>query len=524
MASIAPAGAENGSRPSNRTGVMGLMNSKRAWLYTVPVGLLGGLAAVVLHPLLLIAGLFGMAVLLVIPFKGHKVFWTYLLFLLLGYLLLGKGFAYVGVAPVYVAEIGLALAIASTLVMFLLNRLKTVPLLFRPEVAFLVVFIVWQAVCTIPYLTMYGADALRDAALWGYAAFALFILMLVPRESVDKFFVLYGRLLPYYLAWLLVAVVFVKINPLNIYFPGSPVPLLQLKSGDVGVHLAGAAAFMLLRLDFRGGGWSSAKLWSLWGVWIVNWVTWGASNRGGMFSALVGISIVLLWRPKAPWHRPLALATLMLTLLFLSNFSTPSFGDRYNEVSVSGKQIIENVTSTFGAGSSSTLQGTKEWRLRWWEEIVGYTFGGEYFWTGKGYGVNLANEDGFQVDPVYESVRTPHNVFMTILARSGVPGLILWLLFLASFGSMLVSRAMRSRRSGNVREMRYAIWLLAYWLAFLFNASFDVFLEGPMGGVWFWSIVGMSLVYFSRTAKHSEIMRGTPRVARGRSAIHVARR
>jgi hypothetical protein len=37
------------------------------------------------------------------------------------------------------------------------------------------------------------------------------------------------------------------------------------------------------------------------------------------------------------------------------------------------------------------------------------------------------------------------------------------------------------------------IWLLAVWAAIMLNASFDVYLEGPMGGVWFWVIFGIGI-------------------------------
>ena len=32
-----------------------------------------------------------------------------------------------------------------------------------------------------------------------------------------------------------------------------------------------------------------------------------------------------------------------------------------------------------------------------------------------------------------------------------------------------------------------------FWLAFLINATFDVYLEGPMGGIWFWSVFGLGI-------------------------------
>jgi hypothetical protein len=37
------------------------------------------------------------------------------------------------------------------------------------------------------------------------------------------------------------------------------------------------------------------------------------------------------------------------------------------------------------------------------------------------------------------------------------------------------------------------LFLLAYWVAFMVNASFDVFLEGLMGGIWFWTLYGVGL-------------------------------
>ncbi|NOZ95647.1 MAG: hypothetical protein GXP47_13060 [Acidobacteria bacterium] len=50
-----------------------------------------------------------------------------------------------------------------------------------------------------------------------------------------------------------------------------------------------------------------------------------------------------------------------------------------------------------------------------------------------------------------------------------------------------------------VREgRRMAIWLAAYLTAMLVNASFDVYIENPMGGVWLWALVGAALVLTSR--------------------------
>jgi hypothetical protein len=49
----------------------------------------------------------------------------------------------------------------------------------------------------------------------------------------------------------------------------------------------------------------------------------------------------------------------------------------------------------------------------------------------------------------------------------------------------------------------------AIWVAALINMSFDVYLEGPQGGIWFWSVVGLGLVLMrvASTAPEPDEMR-----------------
>jgi len=63
----------------------------------------------------------------------------------------------------------------------------------------------------------------------------------------------------------------------------------------------------------------------------------------------------------------------------------------------------------------------------------------------------------------------------------------------ASWGWLLLRLSIKSRRAGDARTAAVFIFLLAYWAALLVNASWDVFLEGPMGGTWYWVIMGVGL-------------------------------
>ena len=46
---------------------------------------------------------------------------------------------------------------------------------------------------------------------------------------------------------------------------------------------------------------------------------------------------------------------------------------------------------------------------------------------------------------------------------------------------------------------------LAYWGAFMANASFDVFIEGPMGGIWLWTVFGAGLAAVWTYRRHPEL-------------------
>ena len=158
---------------------------------------------------------------------------------------------------------------------------------------------------------------------------------------------------------------------------------------------------------------------------------------------------------------------------------------------VSITQLIANLGSITGSDDAQ-LDASRDWRLAWWNKIYGYTVDGPYFWVGKGFGVNLATQDGFQVD-VQQTLRAPHSAHLEILARAGVPGLALWALFQIAFASAVLRAVAVARRINEPAWIPLLGWVFVYWLAALVNGSFDVYLGGPQGGIWFWSMIGLGL-------------------------------
>jgi O-antigen ligase len=265
----------------------------------------------------------------------------------------------------------------------------------------------------------------------------------------------------------------------------------------MGVHLAIAASFVLLGLysfDRRQRGLrSETTFWLLWFVAVGPVV---AMSRSSILSIGFGVAAAILLRRSARVI-PFALtAAALLMILVVFQVSVPVGGGQ----NLSTTNLIQNVVSIVSnkqdqgaqGGSHQNLNGSKEFRLRWWTKIVDYTIHGPYFWKGKGFGLNLADSDGFQLDSKH-TLRAPHNSHLTVLARMGVPGLVSWALLQLGFAATMLAWALRARRLGARLWAMFDAWLLVGWLAIMIDTSFDPYLEGPQGAIWLWSIVGVGI-------------------------------
>lgn len=414
---------------------------------------------------------------------------------LAGYAFLGKGFAYVGLAPVFIGELALAAGLLALVLAGGLGRA------FRSSGTWLIGLLgLWGLWRTIPYLGVHGIDAFRDAVLFGYGAFAILVFVrvkdpLIVRRVLRGF----SALAPLYLIWLpLAAVLMVAFSDaLPEIAPGVTIP--YLKFGDLAVHLAGVGAFFGLGLA-PSGSFLARRIWLSSGLLAMGSGLIASQSRGGLLSVLVAFAVVMAARPANRLWRILPVACAGIALALAIGVGMDS-GRKDRMLSLG--QAVTNVESLIGVrhASGGNLSGTANWRLQWWEKIVDYTVFGPYFWQGRGFGANLASIDGFVVD-VDESLRSPHNGHLSFLARAGVPGLVLWLGLIGWLGFSLLKRSIALRAVGEDAWSRVFIFVLAYGCAFLVNASFDVFLEGPQGGIFFWSLVGfaMSLLFLIHPA------------------------
>ena len=403
---------------------------------------------------------------------------------LLGYALMGKGFAYLGFPPLYVGEITFFIgAVVFLRSGVLVASLATVPSLM------LVALMVWVLARTVPFVSEYGVDSLRDSTVVMYGGFALIVIGLLLEDARRIDTVLrYYNILPASLPAIFVG--FCLTLYWNEYIPSfyGSVPIVDITTSAVGTHLAGTMVFVLIgcrKVSFR---------WLL--VWLTTLTIVAATNRGATLAVVAPVvfAMLMLGRIRLLLSAMLAVVSIFAVLLAVEGILTPgNETERSTRRLVSAHQIIKNAESVLGDSGEQNVEGTKRWRLDWWEIIINDTIYGPNFWTGRGFGLNLADADGFQSPPEHAATRSPHNVNMTLLARAGVPGLVLWSLVLISWATMMMRAMLVARSRGQKQWADLFLFVICYATSILINALFDVTLEGPMQGIWFWCLFGFGI-------------------------------
>ena len=403
--------------------------------------------------------------------------------ILLGYALDGRGFAYL-----FLGEVAMIVG-----VVIVVNCRGWTNVFHVPQLLLLLPFWAWGAARTIPYLKTYRIDAVRDAMLWGYSIFAFIVAGLIVAEPVRLINLLrrYGHFARLFLALIPIVVVGFRFGYDFIpHWPLIDVPVIHEKEGDIMVHLAGIFAFWIAGLD--------RKVNPIWLVLLAaNVAAMGVIDRAGELAFVSVFALCALCRPLHPivW-RSLAAVVLVIFVLWATNVHVPASKGR----EISFRQIVTNIRSVYSDTGSAGLDETKEWRVNWWHDIERYTLHGPYYWTGKGFGINLAVDDGFQVFRD-NSLRAPHSAHFDILAREGVTGLALWIALQLSWALGMFSSYVTATMHRDARWQAVFLFLMAYWLAFIINSSFDVYFEGPMGAIWFWTVfgVGAAVMWLHKT-------------------------
>lgn len=182
----------------------------------------------------------------------------------------------------------------------------------------------------------------------------------------------------------------------------------------------------------------------------------------------------------------LGIVALMLSVAVAVDFSLPSPRGRGGEISA--RDFAARVVAPFDRASAEEISefggryaGTLAWRTEWWQAIwVAVHREPVTAALGFGYGYPLADLVTYISG---QEIRTPHNVLLYALAYTGWIGLALFGLFQFS----LVHSLWRSYRQDGQP------FGLSYWALIISKAMFGNVFESPFGAIPFYILVGASM-------------------------------
>ena len=456
---------------------------------------------------------------------GTKLSWplNLLLLYIAGITIFGKGPTYIGFEPVFWGEVVLGLSLLWAFRRW--HRVVIRTSQARALTLLILCFITVGAIETVVDYPEGRLNSLRDAAVWYYAFF--YFVGLVIASNGEQFRIFTSR---WKLFWLLAVpwgiAELLSGNWLSQHsptLPGSRGVLLLSNSGSELAQNIGLGCLLLVSGNWRGGlltRTSPRVLLALLGLAAVALYPGRGSKVSVIVAFLVFFAVSLSQSSSGRAHRRrLSVMVLVVAAAIASALAggldiTSRLGlDRFSEV------------------APGQIEGTAEWRLEWWRGLYNAVMDRNPLF-GLGFGDGLIGYNPYIVgndsSPVLNA-RSPHNFNITIFARMGIVGSLLWGgillvgLFIPLWSALTASTALERAESGY-----RAFWIAAIFAAWV-DSSFGVLMEGPVMAIPFWLILGMlsmrpnlnSQIVAQRSVEHFRVTKNRHRQPQVNPAPHL---
>ena len=395
---------------------------------------------------------------------------AYLLVMTL-YIFLNKGVAYT-----YLVEVLWLFGI-----LLLLMHRKQVELIWNKTTKLILFFIAISFVYIIRGFTKYDIiDLIRDSFIFQYGWFVFILFLFKEKLEIiwETIFFIY-KWFPFVALLNFILQYFVPLFETVTPFGG--IPILLYKNGDMGVQLLISTLLLLYSFENKTLKWR--VLLSL--VIALDFLILASYSRSGIVAFLASMLCFIYFNKDIQLQSRVRLLLKYLPIILL--IVTPIYinikvAENFQGRSVGFEQIKNNFSSIVGGTTDATSENNVVWRLVWWAKIIDYSLSSPNFFIGKGLGMNLATDD--DIITLDDSLRSPHNFHLNIMSRFGVLIFMIWTYFLIQILKPLFKKQLQGKR----------LLIGCIMLAFLLNASFDVFLEGPMGAFPFWTWMGLYLL------------------------------
>ncbi len=324
-------------------------------------------------------------------------------------------------------------------------------------------------------------NVIKDSFVFNYACFTLILFLFIDEKELiwKKIKLIYNF---YPIIPLLSFTVFNLIPSLDTVKIFGDITIMNHKHSDMAIHLLISSIFLL---RYNNEKKTNAQYYFILLI-IFDFLIIASYSRSGTVSFIVGLLCYLYFNKErviTSNFKRILKSIVVGFIIILPIYASIQIQENFQGRTVGIDQIKNNFLSIVSSNEDvpATLEDNKIWRLIWWGKIINYSFTPQYFFTGRGLGMSLVKTDGIDAN---EDLRSPHNFHLTIMARFGVVVFFLWFYFLYQLFNKFFKRELTGNR----------FLIASILLAFVINASFDVFLEGPMGAFPFWTFVGLLLI------------------------------
>jgi O-antigen ligase len=213
-------------------------------------------------------------------------------------------------------------------------------------------------------------------------------------------------------------------------------------------------------------------------------------NRASLLAAVIASLLLLLtghWR--IPAQQGALIGAGLAAVVALATLSQSEWAQRkLHGLEDRLSSIVDfSGSNKYTSEESSNTGDNNRFRMVWWATVAQETWDrNPAFGLGFGYDLAKAFIQEYSPEATDEfTARSPHSIFVTAFGRMGLAGLATWLLLCGFLAHRMWSALRRS-----TDPVQWSLWCASGMI--LITASFGVVLEGPMGAVVFWILVGLA--------------------------------
>jgi len=412
-----------------------------------------------------------------------------LAFLLIAYIVGNRGFAQFtplrGV-PLFFGELGLVASLLFLVVAHMGQRELPVR---RDGLNYLLLLLIIFGSGRMAFdLRPHGVVALRDFATIYYAAF-FFVAQSVATQAASRRLLVRALTVTFTLLPL-TALLFVAVPDFFFrYAAVRGVPLIHYKGDLLAIFLFAGFVWLVPRGRFE---WTHAWRYAFALGSLV--IAFYETSR----AAIMGLAATLAWFAVARHFRLLAITGAvcvagLVGTLFYAHLQGKEFSQTRAYAVVEHLQSVVDFSGTRTYRNLDTADSgeNNQYRLVWWRMLARETLA-DGLLLGLGFGHDLSHGFVRVYYPTLDedfAVRSPHSILFTWFGRMGTTGLLLGLGIIGLIARETWRRAVRHRRDPTGRTGEDLALFGVCWVV-LVGACFGVVLEGPMGAIPFWTILG----------------------------------